>query len=83
VIIQWPSNLDLCRWLVIQCESEFCEHKLSEDSNSLQDPTNVPDTRTAFSDMVSTQANRAKFIASLKQFMLTYNFDGVDLDWEV
>ncbi|KAI9854059.1 MAG: hypothetical protein M1813_001571 [Trichoglossum hirsutum] len=49
---------------------------------SFNDPTNVPDTRTAFSDMVSTQANRAKFIASLKQFMLTYNFDGVDLDWE-
>lgn len=33
--------------------------------------------------MVSTQANRATFIASLKQFMATYNFNGVDIDWEV
>lgn len=42
----------------------------------------MPNTRTAFSDMVSTQSNRATFISSLKQFMATYNFDGVDLDWE-
>ncbi|PVH76631.1 glycoside hydrolase family 18 protein [Cadophora sp. DSE1049] len=49
---------------------------------SFNDETNVPNTRTAFSDMVSTQSNRAAFISSLKQFMATYNFDGVDLDWE-
>lgn len=49
----------------------------------VQDETNSPNTRTAFSDMVSTAANRAKFISALLRFMKTYGFDGADLDWEV
>jgi GH18 family chitinase len=32
--------------------------------------------------MVSTADNRKAFIANLVQFMRTYGFDGVDLDWE-
>lgn len=47
---------------------------------SFNDPTNTPNTRKAFSDMVSTAANRKLFIESLGQFLKTYNFDGVDLD---
>ncbi|ORY61420.1 uncharacterized protein BCR38DRAFT_525824 [Pseudomassariella vexata] len=39
-------------------------------------------TRTAFSDMTSTAANRKKFITGLINFMEHYGFDGVDLDWE-
>ncbi|CAD0098997.1 unnamed protein product [Aureobasidium mustum] len=39
-------------------------------------------THTTWSDMVSTKANRAKFIASLEAYMKEYGFQGVDLDWE-
>jgi GH18 family chitinase len=39
-------------------------------------------TATAFSDMVSCQENRTKFINELTHFMDTYAFDGLDLDWE-
>ncbi|KAK3674234.1 hypothetical protein LTR78_005703 [Recurvomyces mirabilis] len=39
-------------------------------------------TQEAFSNMVSTAGNRQAFISGLMQFMNTYNFDGVDLDWE-
>lgn len=35
-----------------------------------------------FSSMTSTLTNRAAFIKSLLQFMRTYAFDGVDIDWE-
>lgn len=36
----------------------------------------------AFSNMASTAANRKKFINNMIQFMDTYGFDGMDLDWE-
>ncbi|KAK0736846.1 glycosyl hydrolases family 18-domain-containing protein [Apiosordaria backusii] len=39
-------------------------------------------TQKVFSNMVSTQANRAKFIKNLFAFMRQYAFDGVDFDWE-
>jgi len=30
----------------------------------------------------TTEANRATFIANLLDFMTTYNYDGIDIDWE-
>ncbi|RMD41706.1 hypothetical protein DV735_g3417, partial [Chaetothyriales sp. CBS 134920] len=49
---------------------------------SFNDETNVPNTRTAFSDMASTAAGRQKFIKSAMHFMRAYGFDGLDIDWE-
>ncbi|KAK4612122.1 Chitotriosidase-1 [Fulvia fulva] len=49
---------------------------------SFNDPVNVPDTQRAFSDMSSSSESCAAFIRSCLQFMQTYGFDGVDLDWE-
>lgn len=34
-----------------------------------------------FSQMVSTEANRLAFINSVLSFLVTYGFDGVDIDW--
>ena len=39
-------------------------------------------TLTRFSDTASTAARRAAFAKSCVDFCRTYNFDGVDLDWE-
>jgi chitinase len=39
-------------------------------------------TRTTFSDISRTAARRARFITSLKSFLTTHGFQGVDLDWE-
>ncbi|WYZ36481.1 hypothetical protein EsH8_XV_000034 [Colletotrichum jinshuiense] len=49
---------------------------------SFNDPGNVPDTRRAFSNMAGSADNRRAFIRGLLNFMQTYGFDGVDLDWE-
>jgi len=35
-----------------------------------------------YSDMASNPSERAKFVASVVNFLLEYNFDGLDFDWE-
>ena len=37
---------------------------------------------SGFSNMAATAEGRSKFAASCVDFIRTYNFDGVDLDWE-
>ncbi|KAM7183639.1 Glycoside hydrolase superfamily [Rhypophila sp. PSN 637] len=39
-------------------------------------------THGTWSKMASTASGRAAFISSLRTFMVTYGFQGVDLDWE-
>ena len=35
-----------------------------------------------FSDMASTEESRKEFVASVKEFIIEYDLDGVDIDWE-
>jgi chitinase len=39
-------------------------------------------TATTFSDIARSEANQRAFISSLVSFLNTYDFDGVDIDWE-
>jgi GH18 family chitinase len=39
-------------------------------------------TARVFSDLVTSRARQRSFMNSLQSFMATYNFDGLDLDWE-
>jgi chitinase len=43
---------------------------------------NTTATHTTWSDLCSTAARRAAFISSVRTFMDTHGFQGVDLDWE-
>ena len=44
---------------------------------------NDPDQPTAktFSQLAASQSAQQAFFSSLIQFMSTYGFDGVDIDW--
>ncbi|EUC45648.1 glycoside hydrolase family 18 protein, partial [Bipolaris oryzae ATCC 44560] len=44
--------------------------------------SNEGPTRTAWSDMSSTKSNRKAFVDSLKQFLDTWNFTGIEIHWE-
>jgi GH18 family chitinase len=43
---------------------------------------NTTATHTTWSDLCSTAARRTAFISSVRTFMDTHGFQGVDLDWE-
>ncbi|EFQ96937.1 killer toxin alpha/beta [Nannizzia gypsea CBS 118893] len=61
---------------------QWLETWISIGGWSFNNDGNNPDTRTAFSRMVGSAANRRAFISSLENFMQTYGFNGVDIDWE-
>ncbi|KAB8225906.1 hypothetical protein BDV33DRAFT_198320 [Aspergillus novoparasiticus] len=39
-------------------------------------------TATTFSSLAASETNQKAFFKSLTSFLATYNFDGVDIDWE-
>ncbi|KAL7621624.1 hypothetical protein AAE478_008950 [Parahypoxylon ruwenzoriense] len=70
------------RFTDLKSKKQSLQTWISVGGWSFNDDTNTPNTRTAFSDMASTAGGRQKFISSLQNFMQTYGFNGVDLDWE-
>ncbi|KAJ5921194.1 CAZyme family GH18 [Penicillium verhagenii] len=70
------------RFTALKSKQPGLQAWLSVGGWSFNDATNTPDTQHAFSDMVGSSANRQAFITSLRNFMQTYGFDGVDIDWE-
>ncbi|KAJ5928236.1 hypothetical protein N7466_007192 [Penicillium verhagenii] len=69
----------LSRFTGIKSNYTNLETWISVGGWSFSDPGS---TETAWSTMVSTSSYRATFITNIIQFMQTYGFDGVDLDWE-
>jgi GH18 family chitinase len=70
------------RFTALKAKQPELQAWLSVGGWSFNDATNSPDTQHAFSTMVSSSANRQAFITSLRNFMQTYGFDGVEIDWE-
>jgi chitinase len=70
------------RFTALKSKKPSLETWIAVGGWSFNDATNIPNTRTAFSNMVASSENRQAFIRSLIQLLTTYNFDGVDLDWE-
>jgi len=70
------------RFTALKSKKASLQTWISVGGWSFNDETNSPNTRTAFSDMVSSSGNRQTFINALINFMVTYGFDGVDIDWE-
>ncbi|KAK4870248.1 hypothetical protein LT330_005302 [Penicillium expansum] len=70
------------RFTALKTKQPGLQAWLSVGGWSFNDATNTPNTQNAFSNMVSSSANRQAFITSLRNFMQTYGFDGVDIDWE-
>ncbi|KAF2969308.1 hypothetical protein GQX73_g4255 [Xylaria multiplex] len=82
-----PEDIDLTASLYksftgLKSKKKSLQTWISVGGWSFNDDTNRPNTRTAFSDMASSAGGRQKFINSLQNFMQSYGFDGVDLDWE-
>jgi len=80
-ITSMDSNMAsmLSSFTAIKTKYSGLETWISVGGWSFTDPGS---TQEAWSNMASSAANRATFINSLVQFMRTYGFDGVDLDWE-
>lgn len=72
----------LARFTALKTKQPGLQTWISIGGWSFNDATNTPNTQNAFSDMVGSAANRQAFISSLRNFMQTYGFDGVDIDWE-
>ncbi|KAI1454308.1 hypothetical protein F4805DRAFT_469461 [Annulohypoxylon moriforme] len=70
------------RFTALKAKQPGLQTWLSIGGWSFNDATNTPNTQNAFSNMVGSAANRQAFIDSLRNFMQTYGFDGVDIDWE-
>ena len=70
------------RFTALKSKKASLQTWISVGGWSFNDETNSPNTRTAFSNMVSSSGNRQTFINALTNFMVTYGFDGVDIDWE-
>ncbi|KAJ5528068.1 glycoside hydrolase [Penicillium frequentans] len=69
----------LSRFTAVKSNYTDLETWISVGGWSFSDPGS---TETAWTTMVSSSNNRAAFIKNILQFMQTYGFDGVDLDWE-
>jgi GH18 family chitinase len=69
------------RFTALKAKQPELQAWLSVGGWSFNDATNSPDTQHAFSTMVSSSANRQAFITSLRNFMQTCGFDGVEIDW--
>ncbi|KAJ9194064.1 CAZyme family GH18 [Paecilomyces variotii] len=78
-----PANLDevplYSRLTALKNDDPDLKVNIAIGGWSFNDPG---PTTTTFSDLAASEENQRKFFKSLTSFLATYNFDGVDIDWE-
>lgn len=74
----WTASLDQYRWGELSAKARPSQQALIVIQWAFNDPG---PTQNTFSTLAGSSSAQSAFFSSLTSFLMTNNFDGVDLDW--